>query len=555
MRPCASWRHAVLSNETHAVATAAARAIAERHRDWLAAHPERRQAAWEDLDDADRDPAAVGSPGWVRVQGVHLLRYTLRRTDHHALDEAPTFSLHHLLCDAEKGTHATAADLEDLAAFVVPYVDLRGVMHGFHKYQLQQRVNPVGRGATNAANTLPSTRRAAGAFGDEEVPVAPRSAAGPPPLRMRLDSSIVLSMASECARCDIDNSWFVFGYATIGPAGPTSDNDDAAHLILDRAQTRLCRDWFRRFRTPLPHPTLIESADLLDSINRVSLYVDDASVSEGMRRTREQHAARLTAQVSEDLAAQHPDDTPVERAARVRRAVDARTGYHPVDDLWHRPGGLPDASWGAELLWSVECVSGERPDAAEAAGRALGAPASDAAHLTPGWLRAPYPREWCPPAKREERSTPQYYPARNALCFHVPAVPPPVWEAPGFAAEAGGDPQQRLNPYDATSARAMLNAWAVFESAQQRAVAAETRLTADEHGFAGVGRHPAMLPEDALLGDPAGAPDPRNRLAFRVTMDGLGWVGEGTTSHERRPDWYLGDGGELALDRVGAVVG
>lgn len=572
MRPCGTWRHGVLSNESHAVATAAARTIAARHRAWLNERcgGGRWECAWEDLDAADRDPAIEGSPGWVRVQSVHLLRYTLRRTDHRALESGSANHLHHLLCDAEKGTHAGAAELESLTAFGVPYVDLRGVLHAFHKHQHQpgrrprkllrttarhqQRVNPAGRGSTHAANTLPSAQYGAGSYGDGGGPGVSNdvgSSGRPPshyykppggPPRMRLDPSIVLSMAAECARCDIDNSWFIFGFVTVGAYGLSSDNDDASHLILDRAQTRLCRDWFRRFRTPLPYPTLIESADLLDSINRVSLYNDDESVQEGLRRARERSTAQLSLQLEAECVARFPDDPPEVRAARVRRAVDERTGHRPIDDLWFQPYGLPDARWGSETLWSVERVAGERPLAAAVV-------ASPEPPTPTGWLRAPYARE--PGATAAPLPDLQSYPARNALCFHAPVVPPPAWdeEAPPTVAS---DPQHRLNPYDATTARALLNAWAVFESAQQRSIAAQTRLSADAHGYAAVGRHPAMLPEDAVdAGGAFGAPgmDPRNALPCLVTpphADQKIWV------TRQSPDWYLGPGSGLSLDRLDA---
>lgn len=602
LRPCSSWPNGVLSDRMHTVALGAARTIVSRHREWLAANADRFAAAcppaWEELSDGhgDRDPAVVGSPGWVRVQSVHLLRATLLQTDRNA------FTGMERIADVQKAikegntlcvyTDYMREVYHEHITFRVSYIDLRGVVHHFHRHQQQQRTHP-GRGALhNNANTLPSARREAGAFGDPDndapvpapstpaptpAPSTPASAPVPAPLsagqrllqrkqqeeqlrkqheeelrkhyeerlqrqeerlrqqrareqqqqqqqqqngislhtRMRLDPTLVIALAAETARCDIDHSHFVFGHVLLGNAGPMCDNNDSTHLMLDRALIRLNRDWFRRFRTPMPYPAVVDPAEMLESINRVSSFIDDRATQEAVRAARKQRLDAVRATVAAAMAAD-PGETEAQHAARVERRAREVSGLHPIDDTWYLPLDLEACD---ETLWGCDRI---------AAGAEGGAEEGDTPLPAPDWIRL---RICDKPGTYSLFPTIATFPARFAVNYHQPMVPPPAWTMPDAVAATDVTPQSVANPHDANTAQMLLNAWNVFRGAKQREAANSSRILRDEYGYTGVGKHPAMVP----------APDAHPVVRRRVAA-------------ENRLDWYLGEDSELSLDAVDSAA-
>ena len=128
LRPSSTYERCPLSIRVHEAASTAAHRILEGYEHWLSESDHRRswgQAPWHRLSAACKDPRVHGSPGWVRTQCFHLMRFLLQH--------------------AGKGGIVDRADSQQLSrdeffSLIIPYVDATFVADQFNRYRKSQRV-------------------------------------------------------------------------------------------------------------------------------------------------------------------------------------------------------------------------------------------------------------------------------------------------------------------------------------------------------------------------------------------------------------------------------
>ena len=245
LRPCGTVTASALSIRAHQALTQATQRILMLHETWLDLGNNRANFGWtrewSDFDAAARNPNVVGSPGWVRCQCVHLLRFVFQESGQRTELE---------------GLRGSAARRDLWLPLVIPYVDAVFVADQFNRYRKQQRVY-LNRNLTNSANTFTTPSEQGEQQQQAQNQSQKKSQCVSLGSRMRLDRTLVRNVMREVTSSDPDGDRFI-GRVFLGPNNRmVSDNDTQTGMMLDRVLALACRNWYRRFRAPMAHASLV----------------------------------------------------------------------------------------------------------------------------------------------------------------------------------------------------------------------------------------------------------------------------------------------------------
>ena len=263
LRPSGTVDGSALSIRSHQAMVQAAQKIHTLHEAWLELGNNRERCGWSrewgDFDAAARDAHAVGSRGCVRCQCVHLTRFLYlecgQRTELDGLRQG--------------------ANRRDLwIPLVIPYVDAVFVADQFNRYRKQQNVY-LNRNLTNHNNTFQPPSEQGADQEQQQHGNGRKTQCVSLGSRMRLDRTLVRNVMRDVTNSDPDGDRFI-GRVFMGPNNRmVSDNDTQTGMMLDRVLSMACRQWFRRFRAPVAHASLITRSNMqrcIQSIIRRSQY-------------------------------------------------------------------------------------------------------------------------------------------------------------------------------------------------------------------------------------------------------------------------------------------
>ena len=246
LRPCGTVSGSALSIRAHQAIVQATQRIHILHETWLDMGNNREHYGWSrewnDFDANARNPNCIGSPGWVRCQCIHMLRFVY-------LESGQRTEL--------EGLRGSAGRRDLWLPLVIPYVDAVFVADQFNRYRKQQRVY-LNRNLVNHANTFSTPSEQ----GEQQEQQARGQSHRKPQCvslgsRMRLDRTLVRNVMREVTSSDPDGDRLL-GRVFTGPNNRmVSDNDTQTGMMLDRVLAMACRQWYRRFRAPVAHSVMI----------------------------------------------------------------------------------------------------------------------------------------------------------------------------------------------------------------------------------------------------------------------------------------------------------